>query len=726
LGLPVTRLPPLPSNTGLAVTIGGLAALLFILDLLTPRGLTEAVLYAAVVYLAARSRHRPLVLVVASGSTVLTVLGFVFSPPAIAGMDGWVSIGNRLFSISAIWVTALLALQRIEREQAIAHAESRISKQDRDRTAVLQSILDSMGDGVVVADKQGRFLLFNPAAEQILGIGPAFVDSSQWSATYGLFLPDMTTPYPPQDLPLSQAIRGEAIPPCELYVNNPQGAQGIWLSMSARPLKDDQGRVFGGVVVFRDITENKRLQEGLQQLAAIVESSEDGIIGKKLDGTIISWNAAAERIFGYTAEEITGRSISLLVPRDRQNEALQILSRVQRGIRITQFETERIRKDGLPLHVSLTISPIKDATGRITAASTIVRDMTARKQADELLGQTNDMLQERVMELERVTREITLLSEFGEFLQACDSSDEAFQVIIRFAKQLFPHDQGWLAMVGESRQVFETVAAWPTTEALGQVVGPGDCWALRRGRLHLLEDMASGTVCSHLGRTDPAASVCLPLVAQGETLGLLHLNRARDGVPGPINHQLASTVCEHLALALGNLKLREALQKLSVRDSLTGLFNRRYMEESLERELSRAQRTRRSLGVIMVDLDHFKRVNDRHGHDAGDVVLREVASFLQRTSRKGDIACRYGGEEFILILPEATKEGTLQRARQLRQAVKLLKFQHRGEPLGPISISAGVGLFPLHGKTGEEVLHQADAALYRAKAEGRDRVLLAD
>jgi diguanylate cyclase (GGDEF)-like protein len=184
-------------------------------------------------------------------------------------------------------------------------------------------------------------------------------------------------------------------------------------------------------------------------------------------------------------------------------------------------------------------------------------------------------------------------------------------------------------------------------------------------------------------------------------------------------------MAEHIAMALSNLRLHETLRSQSIRDPLTGLFNRRFMEESLALELRRAVRNQRPLGVIMLDLDQFKRFNDTHGHDAGDTLLRELSTLVQTNIRGEDIACRYGGEEFTLILPEGSAEVTQQRAEALREAIKRLDVLHRGQPLGRVTASLGVAVFPAHGRTGEALLQAADAALYLSKDAGGDRVTLA-
>jgi diguanylate cyclase (GGDEF)-like protein len=260
---------------------------------------------------------------------------------------------------------------------------------------------------------------------------------------------------------------------------------------------------------------------------------------------------------------------------------------------------------------------------------------------------------------------------------------------------------------------------------------PTECWALKRGQVYLVEDTESKSalLCNHLHRPLPAGYLCVPMMAQSEILGILHLIQQERGHRSRLietKQNLAIAVAEHLAIASSSLKLRETLYNQSIRDSLTGLFNRRYLEETLKREISRAKRKQYSLGIIMIDIDHFKSFNDTFGHDGGDVLLRELSRILQRNIRREDIACRYGGEEFVLILPDASLENTQRRAEQMREAVKNLKLYYLNHPLGEVTISSGVAIYPDHGLTEEDVLRAADKALYRAKSEGRDRVATAE
>jgi diguanylate cyclase (GGDEF)-like protein/PAS domain S-box-containing protein len=335
------------------------------------------------------------------------------------------------------------------------------------------------------------------------------------------------------------------------------------------------------------------------------------------------------------------------------------------------------------------------------------------------------------LEREQRNREIVLLSELGGLLQTCDSIEEAYQVISRQGRKLFPDLSGAVYRLSASRTDLELVSSWgesgPWPEA--DFFRPEDCWGLRLGRDHCVEDPATDLICRHVAEHDPPRYICLPMMAQGEALGVLHLRieatAAAAGGVSPLNEarrRLAAAVSEHTAMALANLSLRETLRHQSIRDPLTGLFNRRYFEESLEREIRRARRRGVPLGVVMLDLDRFKVVNDNYGHEAGDVLLRSFGELLRRSVRGEDVACRWGGEEFALLLPEATLEVTRERAEEVRQSVKELKVQYQDSTLGPVTVSLGVAIFPDQGLSGQSVLRAADAALYQSKASGRDRV----
>lgn len=339
--------------------------------------------------------------------------------------------------------------------------------------------------------------------------------------------------------------------------------------------------------------------------------------------------------------------------------------------------------------------------------------------------QHSTRIEQLVQELSQANFEIRSLSRISDSLQACLSLEEAYRVIPRLVQKLFPLHSGIIYTISSSGNIVEAATTWGQNLASQLIFSPNDCWGIRCGRPHLFENTYSGLACSHFTQPVAEECYCVPMMAQGETLGLFYLQAPERGKFTEAKQQLAVTVAEHIALALANLRLRETLKNQSIRDPLTGLFNRRYLEESLERELLRAERQKHSVGVIMIDIDHFKKLNDTFGHEAGDIVLQELAVFLQGSIRGSDIACRYGGEEFTLILPEATLEVTKQRAEQLREGAKHLHVHYRRQPIGRITLSLGVASFPGQASSASAVLRAADEALYKAKSTGRDCVQIA-
>jgi len=171
-------------------------------------------------------------------------------------------------------------------------------------------------------------------------------------------------------------------------------------------------------------------------------------------------------------------------------------------------------------------------------------------------------------------------------------------------------------------------------------------------------------------------------------------------------------------------KLQEQLRQQALHDPLTGLYNRRYLDEAIERELIRAARNKQPVGIVMCDLDHFKRVNDTHGHLAGDEVLRMFAELLKKHARGSDIVCRFGGEEFVMFLPDMSPAVACQRAGQLRTELAAKRITH-GTSVIQMTASFGVAAFPEHGKTMDGLISAVDAAMYQAKEAGRDRVVVA-
>jgi diguanylate cyclase (GGDEF)-like protein/PAS domain S-box-containing protein len=368
--------------------------------------------------------------------------------------------------------------------------------------------------------------------------------------------------------------------------------------------------------------------------------------------------------------------------------------------------------------------------GQILERTTQLADTNARLQEEmsekdsarkELDRQTELMMEELRLRSDRAT----MLARMGELLQSCLSLDEVFAASLGFAPKIFPVARGAIALLNDARSSTEVIGSWSDCRLPAMEFEPNSCWALRTGHPHLVLAGDSTARCEHAAGVKNTY-LCIPILAQGETMGILHL-QATDEAPRLDATELSfkTTFAGQVGLSIANIKLREALRTQSVRDALTGLYNRRYLEEILDREVRRASRATQALGILMIDLDHFKSFNDTYGHDAGDAVLREIGMSLTKGIRAEDFVCRFGGEEFVVILPTADLAASRMRAERLRSKVKELTILYQGKSMGMITISVGVAVLPDHGRSPKELMAAADAALYEAKRGGRDQVVLA-
>lgn len=345
------------------------------------------------------------------------------------------------------------------------------------------------------------------------------------------------------------------------------------------------------------------------------------------------------------------------------------------------------------------------------------------------LAKLSTTLNQMAAGLQRRHEDAELLDRLGQTLQACRDLDEAHGAVARFGARLFPRHSGALYFISASRNLAEMTASWgaPADAECKEVISPDDCWALREARIHHWCQEEDSMPCTHLCEPAPTASVCLPLTSTDESMGVLTLaTRNGDGDFTEYEQLLASSMADQIKLTLGNLKLRETLRAQSIRDPLTGLFNRRYLEETLERDLHRAMRSGAPLALVMLDLDHFKRFNDNFGHDAGDLMLKRIGTLLMESLRRSDVASRWGGEEFMLILAGADVTLAQRRAEKIRAAIAAQEFTYRKEAMGHITASFGVAAFPEHAEQRDDLMRLVDEALYRAKHAGRNRVELAE
>jgi len=314
---------------------------------------------------------------------------------------------------------------------------------------------------------------------------------------------------------------------------------------------------------------------------------------------------------------------------------------------------------------------------------------------------------------------IELLGGMAHRMQAARTDEELAQIIRVFVPRVLPDVPGALYAHNNSRNLLVPIASWGGLEVGIDGFAPDQCWALRRGRSHCVTEPGCDIVCAHVAEGD--IYHCEPLLAGGEVIGVLYL---RGRVVAESRFRL-TVLTENIASALVNHRLQRSLREQTIRDPLTGLFNRRYMEEALTLEIARASRSGQPLSLVMCDVDHFKRFNDEFGHDAGDAVLQAVSAEMRSRFRDGDVVCRFGGEEFTIIAPGTTAAALMNRVEMVRQAISELTVRQGGRTLGSTSMSFGIATWSASmARDGSTLVQAADAALYDAKRAGRNRATI--
>ena len=470
----------------------------------------------------------------------------------------------------------------------------------------------------------------------------------------------------------------------------------------------------------------QNLKDSELRYRRLFEAAQDGIlILDAKTGMIEDVNPYLIKMLGYTREEFVKKKLW-------EVGAFKDIEASQNAFEALQ-EKEYIRYEDLPLKTKdghlVQVEFVSNVylVGDEKVIQCNIRDITERKNAEARVKTANDELLVLVDELQWRDKQMQIMNRMNDLLQSCITRGEAYRVITLCAADLFPGHNGCLAIQPGKNENLEVVAWWGTELIMESSFPLDDCWGLRLGQIHEVTDLEIGLLCRHVKLPLQGGYFCLPLTVQGETLGVLSLidNAVQKGEHPPGLKQMAITVGETIKLSLSNLKLRDELRQQAIQDPLTGLFNRRYLDETLPRELDRAQRLNAPLCVVMLDIDGFKKFNDSFGHGPGDTLLREIANILREHLRKSDISCRYGGDEFVLVMPDSSIADTRERVEEIRSLLKGLQKKHLGtQSLDLITLSAGVANMPEHGTTEKELLRAADEALYSAKKAGRDRIII--
>ena len=497
----------------------------------------------------------------------------------------------------------------------------------------------------------------------------------------------------------------------------------VWLRDEAIIIQDDgSGKTFSQGVLL-DITARKQAEEDLRQseerFRLLAWATTDAVWDWDMQTNQIQWGAGLQKMFNYSPEMMRTDYewwIDRVHPQDREKVSLSLRKVLDESQEFWSKEYRFQRLDGTYANIMDRGYILNNEAGQPFRVIGAMIDITESKKAESIIRQQNEMLSK----LHQITLDLLKYREINQLLSAlvelaASFMDASYAEIMllegdALVVQAATHNQHYL--IGERMKREDALLSWQAFETHKPAVLKDYVnWPHRQ---KVYDKFSLYSVAS------------FPILNDESSIGVLAFGR--DRIDYEFNHdqiQFGNLFASLAALVLNNAQLREALREQTIRDPLTGLFNRRYMEETLKREISRVTRQLHPLGIIMLDIDHFKRFNDTFGHATGDELLRELGKFLQTHVRSEDVACRYGGEEFILIMPDASLEVAEHRAELLRQAVMNLLVQDNGQSHTGITLSLGVAMYPQHGRTIEAVVRAADAALYRAKQAGRNQVVTA-
>jgi diguanylate cyclase (GGDEF)-like protein/PAS domain S-box-containing protein len=660
------------------------------------------------------------------GLRAAAILPVIYQGKLIAALG----IGSH--TLKTVPSTTRHALESIATQVGDVIARIRAEEASQESRINFQSFFDTLDDFLFILNEEGQILHYNPLVAHRLGYSDQ--ELSQMN------LVDLHPPEQKEEVQriFASMLAGDlSTSPIPLMTK--AGEKIAVETKAVRGRWNDQEVLFG---ISRDISERQQAEEALRQneelYRTLIESQGEGLAIVDQDENFIFANPAADHIFGMPKGSLAGHNLNEFVNTGQFEAIRSETAKRMRGER-SSYEMVIQLPDGELRSLLTTVTPRYEKNGEFTGSFGIFRDITERAKAEEALRaseqklrQANEQLTKWLNELEAHNQETSLLKEMGDLLQSCHEVEEAYQVFDQFIPQLFPATGGVLYVFENNDGSLEAVSTWGGNNEEALQINREDCWALRRGRPHRVDDPQKGLLCPHAQISAGQSSLCLPMVAQSESIGLLHIYFSLDSCPEGLdytewldNHEnLAITLADQIGMALANLKMHKILSEQVNHDPLTGLFNQKYLQEALQREIHRSIRKEEPLSLLIVDLDHMSEINARYGQEAGNEVLATAAKFLKGHLRPGEMACRYHGDVFMLIFPDVACEAAWQRAEELREEFKLLRVERQDKVIEPMTLSIGIATYPEQGKDNEDLLHAVEAALSLAKSGGYDRVCL--
>jgi len=576
---------------------------------------------------------------------------------------------------------------------------------------VAAAIIEGMPDGVMLVNMSGEILYVNKAFEKLLGY-----KAKELIGTSALKLPTYSKSKDRGKAQgyLKKVIQKSSAKPIDMNAINKDGEE-IPINFTASVIKDAQGNPRTLVAVIRDISERKRAEEALrdsEELArGMLAAATTGIYFLQ-DGRFLYVNRLFEEISGYTYDELVGKhSLDYVHPDDKETVRTKAIE-VLKGQSSSSYEFRFVRKDSGIVWVSDRVASIQ-YKGKRSVIGTLM-DITERKHAE--------------VEVSRYTKQLEALFNIGATVSQTLNLGELLDSVLDTVLMVMGVEVGGIFLLDKKTNKLLLRAhrgMSPEFARRVQVVNIGDGFigqVAKSGKPILAEDISADSKLSWMRKMGDGIQsfAAVPIMAKEKILAVMGVGSRKYRKSPDWEMLMLDTIANQIGMAIENAQLYEHALELAFTDGLTGLYNRRYIMDQVEREIIRAQRSKAPLSLIMVDLDELKAINDRFGHHEGDGFLKEVAGIVKVNTRASDVAARWGGDEFMLLAPGTDSRSASKIAERIRAQVERHKIQLEGNEVG-ITISAGIVSYPTHASAVEELLKKADEAMYNAKRGGKNQ-----
>ncbi|MEH2454125.1 sensor domain-containing diguanylate cyclase [Nostoc sp.] len=475
-------------------------------------------------------------------------------------------------------------------------------------------------------------------------------------------------------------------------------------------------------VIARYQEDIRSLQRSQQIQRLFLDQGPFGAYIKDEQSRVLYYNQELQSRFSVDPQEWLGKTDSEYLPDPEQGRRVmendQVVLKTLRPLKL--IEEVKIPGNDQPCYWLSFKFPFSDYPTGACRIGGISIDITESIEAQRSLTDLNRQLEEKTLELEAKKRELIYLSDMADMLYSCEFEDEVYQVVALTCSKLFPNMSGCINIIANSKNYVQINSTWGSQRSSKEVFSVSDCWALRRGKLNLFSPCNAGLMCSHLIPPVSGAHLCVPLFGQGEVIGILHINALEE--ISREEQQITEIIARTLGIALNNLSIKQRLTYDSLRDGMTQLFNQSYMQNITEQRLAEAERSGQPLSVIFLDIDNFKSYNSHYGHMTANIVLQELAKLLLKSIRSFDIACRWGGEEFVIVMPNMMLETLRKRVEQLRVDVEQMQLKDGDQILKSITASFGIAVSE-PGITVKDFLNRANQAMLEAKRTGKNRIM---